>query len=322
MLTSAQKASINPDTRFMPATPSIAILLAAYNGRQWLAEQLGSIFSQQGVALQVFVSVDKSSDGTEEWLADFAQNESRITLLPMGERFGSAAKNFYRLIRDVDVSRFDYVAFADQDDIWRPEKLERAVGCLQQGFAGYSSDVLAFWPDGRQRLIKKAQAQRQWDFLFESPGPGCSFVVKRELIEQIQDGLNRHWTAIQQIDYHDWFVYAFARAHQLPWIIDDFAGVHYRQHTANELGANAGLRAFWARVQHVGDGEGFKQAAILAQMFGLENHPFISAWASGRRSGFCKLALAANQCRRRKRDRMYFFALCIKFCLQGYRSRV
>lgn len=301
----------------MAPIPSIAVLLAVYNGRLWLSEQLQSIFDQRGVTIQVFASVDHSTDGSELWLETYAANEPRLTLLPTGERFGSAAKNFYRLIRDVDVTRFDYVAFADQDDIWLSEKLERAVGCLQQGFAGYSSDVLAFWPDGRQRLIKKAQAQRQWDFLFESPGPGCSFVVNRNLIEQIQDGLSRHWTAMQQIDYHDWFVYAFARAHQLPWIIDDFAGVRYRQHTANELGANTGIRAFWSRVQHVGGGEGFKQAAILAQIFGLENHPFIREWASGRRSGFCKLALAANQCRRRKRDRIYFFMLCAKFCLRG-----
>lgn len=302
--------------------PSVAILLAAYNGRRWLPEQLDSIFAQQGVVLQIFVSVDRSTDGTEDWLTAYAQREARLTLLPMGERFGSAAKNFYRLLRDVSIKEFDYVALADQDDIWLPEKLERAVNHLASGFAGYSSDVLAFWPNGNQQLVKKAQPQRQWDFLFESPGPGCSFVLRRILAEQIQDTVNQSWDDLQKIDYHDWFIYAFARAHQLPWIIDSYAGVMYRQHNANELGANAGLRAFWARVKHVSGGAGFKQAAILAHIFGLADHPFVKDWAQGRRKGFCKLALAANQCRRRKRDRVYFFMLCIRFCVLGHSARV
>jgi rhamnosyltransferase len=237
--------------------------------------------------------------------------------LPSGERFGSAARNFYRLLRDVDVSSFDYVAFADQDDIWLPDKLLRATQVLAKGYMGYSSNVLAFWPDGKECLIKKAQPQRDWDFLFESPGPGCSFVLQRELVLTIQQTLPSYWSLLQEINYHDWFVYAFARARRLPWFIDGYAGVRYRQHAHNELGANAGLNAFWARMVRVVGGSGFRQAATLAKVVGLNDDPFVRAWAGGQRFGFCKLALMANQCRRRKRDRFFFLILCIKRCLVG-----
>jgi rhamnosyltransferase len=297
--------------------PSVAILLAAYNGREWLPEQLVSIVNQADVNLHIFVSIDKSTDGTEAWLAGYAETESRLTLLPNGERFGSAARNFYRLLRDVDVSSFDYVAFADQDDIWLPDKLLRATNELEKGYMGYSSNVLAFWPDGREHLIKKAQPQRNWDFLFESPGPGCSFVLQRELVLAIQQTLPSCWPLLQEINYHDWFVYAFARARKLPWFIDSYAGLRYRQHTHNELGANTGLSAFLMRMVRVAGGSGFRQAATLAKVIGLANDPFVSAWADGQRFGFCRLALKANQSRRRKRDRFFFFILCVKRCLFG-----
>ena len=48
--------------------------------------------------------MDQSIDGTEDRLAEWALSESRLTLLPFGQRFGGAGPNFYRLLRDVDLS--------------------------------------------------------------------------------------------------------------------------------------------------------------------------------------------------------------------------
>jgi len=44
--------------------PRVAVLLAAYNGEQWIRYQLDSIWSQEGVTVDVFVSLDVSSDST------------------------------------------------------------------------------------------------------------------------------------------------------------------------------------------------------------------------------------------------------------------
>ena len=85
--------------------------------------------------------------------------------------------DLFRLFRVVDFSGYDYISLADQDDVWLDCKLARACKLLREDEAeGYSSNVLAFWPDGRERLIEKAFPQRRWDFLFEGPGPGCTFV--------------------------------------------------------------------------------------------------------------------------------------------------
>ena len=151
-----------------PSLPSVAVCLAAFNGTRHLQAQMDSILGQVGVAATVFVSVDRSTDGTEAWFGRLASEDDRVVLLPFGEKFGGAASNFFRLLREADFADFDYVAFADQDDIWLPGKLKRAVEQITLlNMDGYSSDVLAFWESGRSCYIKKSYPQRLWDYLFE-----------------------------------------------------------------------------------------------------------------------------------------------------------
>ncbi len=295
----------------------ISLLLAAHNGRAWLPEQFASILDQEQVKLRVQVSLDISTDGSEQWLREQAAVDSRIVLLPVGEHFGSAARNFYRLLRDADLTDADAVALADQDDIWRRDRLARAWSALSRGYAGYSSDVEAFWPDGRRSLLRKSWPQKSWDFLFESAGPGCTFVLSGPFARQLQAWLRDHWDEVQAVNHHDWLIYAFARARGLPWLIDDYPGVAYRQHSANELGARVGLSGIWRRASRVWRGEGFDQARRVAMLIGLADHPFVRPWHEGRRLGFLRLGLAARQCRRYWLDQGFFAVLCFMAWIRG-----
>lgn len=85
--------------------------LAACNGIEYIADQIKSILLQRNVDLRVFISVNLSTDCTEAFLADWALSEPRLTLLPFGQSFGGAAPNFYRLLREVDLSYFNYLSF-------------------------------------------------------------------------------------------------------------------------------------------------------------------------------------------------------------------
>ena len=193
--------------------PRVLVLLAAFNGMAYLPAQLASILCQQAVAVQVVLSIDRSSDGTEAWAAQFAQRDARVSVLPGGQVFGGAAPNFFRLLRDVNLAGFDYVAMSDQDDLWHPDKLARACQQLQHtGAVGYSGNVTAFWPNGKERLIDKAQPQQPWDFLFEAPGPGCTFVLAQPLALALQTWVRQQGSALQPVDFHDWLIYAWARA--------------------------------------------------------------------------------------------------------------
>ncbi|QTN30413.1 glycosyltransferase [Rhodoferax sp. AJA081-3] len=105
-------------------------MFGCFNGLHYLQPQVDSILEQTDVDITLYVSVDRSTDGTEDWFRNLQSREARIVLLPYGETFGGAARNFFRLLREVDFSPFEYVAFADQDDIWLPGKLKRAVDRL------------------------------------------------------------------------------------------------------------------------------------------------------------------------------------------------
>jgi rhamnosyltransferase len=300
--------------------PSVAVCLAAFNGMQYLQQQTESIFAQKAVDLTLFVSVDRSSDGTEAWFAGLQAENPRIVLLPCGEKFGGAARNFFRLLSEVDFSQFEYIAFADQDDIWQPEKLKRAITRLIEKRAdGYSSDVLAFWELGRSRYIKKSYPQQRWDYLFESAGPGCTFVLTRRLASEIQILVRQKLPQILNVGLHDWFTYAFARANGYKWLIDDYASLQYRQHGNNQVGANTGFAAWVWRARQVLSGWGLNQARLIAEIVGADQDGFVQSWYRGGRWAMLSLATQASDCRRKPGDRVWFALSCLALAAVGWK---
>jgi rhamnosyltransferase len=290
----------------------VAVALAAFNGQTFIGEQLESIWRQTDVDVQVFVSVDKSVDGTENYLASLALSEPRLSLLEMGQCFGGAGQNFYRLLREIDLSGFDYLCFADQDDVWDDGKLGRACRLMaSRGTAGYSSNFTAFWPSGKERLVNKAWPQRKWDFLFESAGPGCTYVLHSGLALALQKLVREADPKLLRIDYHDWLAYAFARSHNYPWIIDSWSSMKYRQHANNQIGVNSGWRAFWLRARKILSGYGFEQSRLIADVVGMSSAPVVRRGLHGGRHGYLWLALASRHCRRRSLDQLWFFVSCV-----------
>lgn len=230
--------------------PKVAVLLAAYNGMQWIEEQVDTILNQKGVQLTLFVSVDQSNDGTEQWVQRLSTDCDNVVMLPYGERFGGAGRNFFHLFRSVTFEHFDYIALADQDDIWLPKKLHRACEVMaQKAVDVVSSDVTAFWPDGRKKLIKKSQPQRRLDHFFEAAGPGCTYVFNQASALALQRFIIDLGTNINQISLHDWLAYAFCRHNGFKWYIDRQPMMLYRQHAHNQVGTNTGLAAYKKRLR-------------------------------------------------------------------------
>jgi rhamnosyltransferase len=298
--------------------PNFVVCLAAYTGLAYIKEQIQSILQQKKVNLQIVVSVDRSTDGTEAYLSDWAFTEPRLVLLPIGERFGGAASNFYRLLREVDLNEFDYVSFADQDDIWHPEKLWRAHNLmLQSGVHAYSSNVTAFWPSTKTQLINKAQAQQPMDFMFEAAGPGCTYVLQASLALSLQKVVRAAEKRIQRVEYHDWLIYAFARANKYSWVIDEWPSMQYRQHAHNQIGVNKGWRAYWFRVKKVLTGYGFQQAMLISDIVGGTSTYIAQQGLRRGRLGYLWLAMHAGQCRRKRVDKLWFFIACVLLAVIG-----
>ena len=290
----------------------INVLLAAYNGENFIEQQIQTILNQTQKPNKILINIDQSSDDTVNVVKRCAKNFNEIQILNTNKKFGSAASNFINLLMRVDLKGVDYIALADQDDIWNQDKLEKAIQKLELGYDGYSSNVDAFWADGKRKVLVKNQPQQNFDHLFESAGPGCTFVINKKLASNLQIFLKNNLDEVSQMrQYHDWLIYAFARTNHYKWIIDGYAGMQYRQHDLNDFGAHVGFSGFFVRFKRVLFGEGFDQVLRLIKMLKLNNDPFVKQWYPLSRIGFIKLAFYAPQCRRRLREKIYFFFACI-----------
>ncbi len=249
-----------------PRVPRCLILLACYNGAQYIREQVQSIFSQQDVAVEILVGDDASSDTTVEIIQGIA-TAGALRILRSKTGSGSAAQNFARLFREADASAFDFVALSDQDDIWLPNKLRRATDALvSSGSAGYSCSVIARWPDGRQSLLHQSPHLRAADYLFEGAGQGCSFVVTRALFEHVQAAFRQRADLTSRLIYHDWAIYALARSRGMKWRFDAEPFVLYRQHGRNDTGARYSLTGITRRLQLFRDGRYAAQVAAVTAL--------------------------------------------------------
>ncbi|TDT58942.1 rhamnosyltransferase [Enterobacter sp. AG5470] len=290
----------------------VAVLLAAYNGMKWIDEQIQSILNQKQVSVDIHISVDVSTDGTYEHCLQLASQYSNIYVLPYGVRYGGAARNFYRLIRDVDLTGYDFVSFADQDDIWYSNKLSTAVTVISdKGYDCYSGNVMAFWEDGKQILISKAQPQVEYDYCFESAGPGCTYVFNKEVAIKFKSFIIDNKDKADTIELHDWLIYAFARCSGYKWFIDAWPGMLYRQHSNNQFGANGGLQAILRRIKMIRNSWYLTEIQRIVDILGLSNKPFFVNALQRGYLGHIYIVCNIHKVRRKIRDRMILAIILI-----------
>jgi rhamnosyltransferase len=304
----------------LKSSPKVLVLLAAYNGETWIREQITSILAQRDVAVSVLVSDDGSTDKTREAIQEFAV-DGRVTLRQSVSPTGSAGQNFFSLISSSSADACDFVAFADQDDIWYPDKLSRACKALF-GIAtgGYSSATLAIWPDGRRRKLSPSSHIRRLDFMFESAGQGCTYVLTADLFARVKDFCANNATYTKSIYFHDWAIYAISRCWTIPWIFDQEATLTYRQHSANDTGARASIMGLLRRVRLLRSGWYVGQLhAVCALTMVAAAQPSASAqhWnvllhARPSMLRRCRIAkLCVVHARRRLRDRLVLSAAAL-----------
>lgn len=300
--------------------PTVAVLLATYNGISWIAEQVASILGQTGVDVKLFVSDDQSTDGTKEWLISQASQDPRVVMLLPQNRLGAPGKNFYRLLMHAEIGACDFVALADQDDVWLSNKLSMQVGLASKHAAdGVSSNVVAYWQDGSKALIDKAQPMRRLDFLFESAGPGCSFLMTAKLVSQIKTILLHNQADAREVELHDWLIYTVCRVSGMHWHIDTRPTLKYRQHEHNAIGVNLGPSAWYKRVRRIWDGWYRGEVTKLARLTkSLSQDAYLNvacdAILDSRSIGRMALLRYLNQSRRALSERL-FLGLMITLCV-------
>ncbi len=211
-----------------------AILLSTYNGEKYLGECLRSLNDQDWPDITVLVRDDGSTDGTLDILEHWQANaRSEFRLVPAEGNVG-AAKSFFQLLREAE-DRFEAYAFSDQDDIWLPKKISRAMESLQSVPttmpALYCSRLE--YVDGQSRHLQFSRIPRRIGFgnaLVENIAIGCTIVMNRAA----RDLILAHLPA--ECIMHDWWCYltiaCFGRI-----LYDEQANIKYRIHGGNKIGA-------------------------------------------------------------------------------------
>jgi rhamnosyltransferase len=164
--------------------------MSTYNGGRFLEEQLDSILSQEGVDVSLLVRDDGSRDNTCQILSDYSSKHQNIEVKTC-ENVGFV-KSFSALVNmavtlDIDV---DYYAFADQDDIWLPNKLATACDVLATKDNSkpnlFTSNSMQVDAEGRElELFHKGPEPkfRKGNVLVFGTEQGCSMVFNRKAVD-------------------------------------------------------------------------------------------------------------------------------------------
>jgi rhamnosyltransferase len=215
--------------------PNILILLAAFNGDEWLKEQIDSILNQKNVNVNIVVLDDNSTDSTVDLINSY--KDSRLLFSINKCNSGSAGNNFYNLILENSGYGYEYIAFSDQDDIWLCDKLSNGILLMTEAnCGGYSSAVISSLSNNKNRKLSQSNKITNIDFLYEGGGQGCTFIVTFSLYKEIRKFLTEHEIVVREFYYHDWFVYLLSRAYKYNWYFDPHPQVIYRQHLFNDTG--------------------------------------------------------------------------------------
>lgn len=105
-----------------PARPTVSVVMCTYNGERFLAEQLDSLLRQTFPFDELIIQDDRSTDGTCRLIEQYrrAHPDHDIRLYRNSENLGFE-RNF---LTAVGRTLGDYVAYCDQDDVWRDDKIE------------------------------------------------------------------------------------------------------------------------------------------------------------------------------------------------------
>lgn len=233
--------------------------MATYNGAAFLTAQLDSILVQDTDSWHLTVSDDGSTDATPEILEDYVRRfPDKITRVFSGRRFGNARDHFFWLMAQCEA---EYMHFADQDDVWHPEKVRVMQEALEQAEAQYGAQtpLLVFTdqavvdedlkPMAPSLMRMQQQDPENTDYrnlLLRNVVTGCTSAINKPLAHiagTCRDG--------SKTVMHDWWLgLAAARFGKLLYL--EQATIDYRQHRDNSVGAQSVFSRSYIRsnLQH------------------------------------------------------------------------
>lgn len=218
---------------------SVCLLLATKNGAEFIESFLLSVINQDYLVTEVLVSDDSSVDCTLEIVQRVLAGKIKFRILA-GPNLGTT-QNFYHML--VESREYDHYAFADQDDVWAPFHLSRAIKLLDLN-NGVAS--LIFSPTTHRRGIGKCDirfVQREFsELIVNNPARGCTIVFNQAAKEFF---LQQNW---KDILFHDWWTTILV---SLKGRVFSFRkpSVWYREHKGQQIGRQNGISSTFEKIR-------------------------------------------------------------------------
>lgn len=221
---------------------SVDVLMATYNGRKYVQDQIRSIQAQTFHNWRLLVSDDGSSDGTQKIIDYEIGRDSRISWSPSSNTQKGSYNNFMYLLGCSDA---DYSMFCDQDDVWYPDKIEVTLSKMKGLERKYpDSPVMIFTylevvdenlntlsPSFDSLVGINPDRCGLKDLLINPVAPGCTIMINRKLRELVNRFQNTGG-----VEVHDWWVSLIAATvGHIGYVAQ--ATSKYRQHQDNQIGA-------------------------------------------------------------------------------------
>ena len=208
--------------------PKIAVLMATYNGVNFIDQQLTSLIAQTDVKIEIHVNDDGSTDGTLDRLSHWKQ-QGLIKTLTHSKNIG-ATRAFIKLLNESKIQ--GPAAFCDQDDIWVANKLIR-----QMNFIENDKPMLVFSKRHYiDSLNKPIGASKDLSFepsflnaLVENIAPGNSMLLNQKAVDLV-----RCYKDPQVKHYDSWIYLLLSALGECKYISEEL--VKYRIHERNSVG--------------------------------------------------------------------------------------
>lgn len=218
----------------------IDILMATYNGENYIREQLDSIINQSYTDWKLYISDDCSTDRTLSIIKEYMNRDSRISLVPCRKN-GNARDNFMYLL---NFSNSRYIMFCDQDDVWLKDKVKNAYGSIKRLENGdirtpslIFSDLYVVDKDLQMlsdSYFKYQNLKTNFNFekiLIQNSITGCTMIFN----ESLKD-ITLKTSNIENIIMHDWWMALISSCFGKINVVDKI-DIKYRQHGNNSVGA-------------------------------------------------------------------------------------
>ena len=215
----------------------VDILLATYNGEEYLREQIDSILNQTHTEFRLLISDDGSKDSTRKILEEYKNKDSRVEVFMQEKNLG-VVKNFEFLLGKVEAK---YYMFSDQDDIWKENKIEKSLNKIEEGFDLVYSDLEvvdenlnvtynSYWK--LKGIYNKIKKYNNFESLYlNNFVTGCTIISRKDLIKDVLPLPNTSKYVLH--DY--WISLIISQNGKISYVEEPL--IKYRQHKNNKVGS-------------------------------------------------------------------------------------